>query len=158
VCDLYPSIVVLHLMRYFWVSASAAFVASFIAKFLADSLLTQRVALIGEFAGLQYSHNPGIAFGLRLPSGVQELFIVIALVFVCVLAWKSAHTRMSQLAYGLVVGGALGNVADRLLDGVVTDFFQVSSFPIFNVADSCITVGVMFLLAESLGLHRRITR
>lgn len=145
-------------MPLLFLTALTAFIASFAAKLLADSVLTQRVALIGDFAGLQYSHNPGIAFGLRLPSGVQELFIVIALVFVCVLAWKSAHTRMSQLAYGLVVGGALGNVADRLLDGVVTDFFQVGSFPIFNVADSCITIGVLFLLAESFGLHRRITR
>lgn len=128
-----------------------------IAKFLADALLTERIAVLGNFAGLQYSHNPGIAFGLRLPSGVQEFFIVIALIFVCFLAWKSAHTRMSQVAYGLVVGGALGNVADRLRDGVVTDFFQVGSFPIFNVADSCITIGVVFLLAESLGFLRRTT-
>lgn len=142
-------------MGFFWVSAVFAFVGSFAAKLLADAYLSQRLPLIGEFAGLQYSRNPGIAFGLRLPGGLQEVFIVCALLFVCALAWKSVYTLMSSVGYGLIVGGALGNVVDRARDGFVTDFFQVGGFPIFNVADSCITVGVVFLLAESIALSRR---
>lgn len=124
--------------------------ASLAAKFLADTFLHNRIALLGDFAGLQYSHNPGIAFGLRLPAGVQEIVIVAALVFVCMLARKSARSHISRTGFGLIVGGALGNVIDRVPDGVVTDFFQIGTFPIFNVADSCITVGVAFLLAESI--------
>lgn len=142
-------------MHLLWVAAVSAFAGSFASKLLADAYLNERVAVWGEFAGLQYSRNPGIAFGLRLPDGVQEVFIVGALLFVCVLAWKSAHTAMSRTGYGLIVGGALGNVLDRARDGFVTDFFQVGSFPIFNVADSCITVGVVFLLADSITLSRR---
>ena len=142
-------------MHLFWISSVSAFIASYAAKLLADAYLDQRVALIGDVAGLQYSRNPGIAFGLRLPDGFQELFIVCALVFVCVLAWKSANTAISKTGYGFIVGGALGNVIDRSLDGFVTDFVQVGDFPIFNVADSFITVGVVFLLAESIALSRR---
>ncbi len=50
----------------------------------------------------------------------------------------------------MIVGGALGNVIDRIRDGAVTDFFQVGGFPIFNVADSFITVGVGVLLLEMI--------
>lgn len=142
-------------MTPFWITAVAALAGSYAAKLSADAYLHDRVAVAGEFAGLQYSRNPGIAFGLRLPDVVQEFFILGALLFVCVLAWKSADTALSKTGYGLIVGGALGNVIDRARDGFVTDFFQVGSFPIFNVADSCITVGVVFLLAESIALSRR---
>lgn len=142
-------------MVLFFVTATAALASSFLGKLLADAYLHERFAIIGSFAGLYYSRNPGIAFGLKLPSGWQEMFIIIALVLVCILAWKSQKTLYSQIGYGLIVGGALGNVLDRMRDGFVTDFFQVGTFPIFNVADSCITVGVLFLLAESFFLGAR---
>jgi lipoprotein signal peptidase len=148
-------------MTLFITTAAASLVASLAAKFLADAYLDERIAIIGSFAGLQHSLNPGIAFGLRLPSGIQEVLILAALVFVCVLAWKSARGSttlatgaLNQVGYGLITGGALGNVIDRLPDGFVTDFFQVGSFPIFNVADSCITIGVLLLLAEMMILTR----
>jgi lipoprotein signal peptidase len=69
-------------------------------------------------------------------------------------AVRAKGSAAQRVGFGLIIGGALGNVADRLLDGHVTDFFQVGAFPIFNVADSCITVGVVILLAESLGLFK----
>lgn len=141
-------------MRTFWISTTAAFIASFAAKLLADAYLSERIAVWGAFAGLQYSRNPGIAFGFQLPPVAQEAAIIAALVCVCILAYRSARTTASGIGYGLIVGGALGNVMDRLLDGFVTDFFQVGAFPIFNVADSCITVGVIFLLVEMSGLIR----
>lgn len=145
-------------MPIFLITIIVSFCVSFCAKLLADAFITERIPLIGDFAGLQFSLNPGIAFGVRLPAGVQEILIVGALLFVCYIAWKSARTRMSDMAYGLIVGGALANIIDRVRDGMVTDFFQVGTFPIFNVADSCITIGVIFLLAESVGLSRRATR
>lgn len=144
-------------MHAFFISTVLAFTGSYAAKLLADASLDHRVAVLGEFAGLQYSRNPGIAFGVRLPAGWQEVFIVCALLFVCWLAWTSARTLVSKIGYGLIVGGALANVIDRVRDGFVTDFFQVGTFPIFNVADSCITIGVAFLLAESFALRRRTT-
>lgn len=131
-----------------------SFLLSMAAKFAADAWLEERMALWGSFAGLQPSHNPGIAFGIRLPDIYQELLILCALLFVVVLAVRSARTTVSRIGYGLIIGGALGNAADRLRDGLVTDFFQVGTFPIFNVADSAISIGVAFLLAEIFGLVR----
>ncbi len=141
-------------MFLFLSTAFSALMISFIAKLLVDAFLVERIPVIGSFAGLQLAHNAGVAFGVQLPAGWQEVIIIAALVFVCFLAWKSQKTRFSSIGYGLIVGGALGNVIDRARDGFVTDFFQVGTFPIFNIADSCITIGVLFLLAETFGLVR----
>jgi len=62
------------------------------------------------------------------------------------LAWKSKGNRVMALGFGLLLGGALGNIADRFDDGHVTDFIQIGWWPLFNIADSCITIGVIILL------------
>jgi signal peptidase II len=73
---------------------------------------------------------------------------------VIIFALRTAKSRLSRVAFGLIVGGALENIVDRLRDGVVTDFFQVGTFPIFNVADSCITIGVVLLLVAMMWEER----
>ncbi len=143
-------------MNPFLLSIIGSVALSLLGKFLADAYLTERIALMGDSLALTYSLNPGIAFGLKLPPVFQELFIIAALIFVCFLAWQSAKTTLSQIAFGLIIGGALGNIIDRLFDGFVTDFFQVGTFPVFNVADSSITIGVVFLLAEMIILRHRL--
>lgn len=106
---------------------------------------------MGEWFVLRYAENPGIAFGVRLPSPFQEVLIICALVLVGFVAIRATAT-ISRIAYGLVVGGALANVVDRFMDGTVTDYIAIGSFPVFNVPDSCISVGVALLLVESLEL------
>ena len=135
---------------YFWIATGVAFVGSILTKLIADAYLTERIAIVGSFIGLHPVANDGVAFGLKLPSGIQELAIVLALVFVTVLAFRSDRRTGTQIGFGMIVGGALGNVADRFRDGIVTDFFQIGSFPVFNVADSCITLGVALLLLMQL--------
>lgn len=130
-----------------------AFIASISASLLADHI-THRIAIIGSFFGLILSHNPGIAYGIRIPSPWQEILIISALVLVLLSARKELHSKWIQIAFGLIVGGALGNLLDRALDGFVTDFIQVGSFYIFNVADSCITVGAGLLLILSVGKRK----
>lgn len=142
-------------MNPFLLSIIGSVAFSLLGKYLADTYLTERITLVGDSVALTYSLNPGVAFGLKLPPVVQELFIIAALALVCVLAWQSAKTTFSKIAYGFIIGGALGNIFDRLRDGFVTDFFHIGTFPIFNVADSFITVGVVFLLAEMLILNYR---
>ena len=131
-----------------------SFLLSVAAKIVVDHSLDHRIPLIGSFVGLEHIENPGIAFGITFLPWLQTLFITIAL---CIVFWMAFHTlRKSNalrltpyaLAFGLILGGGLANVIDRLGDGLVTDFLQVGNFPIFNVADSCITVGVGLLLLE----------
>ncbi len=152
-------------MYLFSLTALLAFLISFASAVLANSFLVERIPILGDFLGLTLSQNPGIAFGWRFPPVIQTLLIFAALVVVCVLAVRTVRERthdpirtqgrlrLAAIGYGLIIGGALGNIVDRLPRGLVTDFIQVGSFPVFNVADSCITVGVAFVLAASIKLN-----
>ncbi len=135
-----------------WLTVLLAGALSTSLAYIADAYLDERIAVLGSFAGLQLAHNPGIAFSITLPNGLETVLILIALGLITWLAVRTAKTRTQHIAFGLIIGGALGNVIDRFPDGVVTDFFQVGTFPIFNVADSCITIGVLLLLLLEL-LH-----
>jgi len=104
--------------------------------------------------------NPGISFGFLTSGPVQGPMVLTVLsLLICVFfgIWlvRSAY-RFEAAALALVIGGAIGNIIDRLRFGAVADFFHVFygswSFPAFNVADSAITVGVAMLLIHGLFL------
>jgi signal peptidase II len=92
---------------------------------------------------LVHAQNSGIAFSL-FPGSEAAAVVVIAVV----LAYFARHRerRLMWLPCGLIVGGALGNLADRLRVGVVTDFIKLPDWPAFNVADASITIGVLALV------------
>ena len=140
-------------MKPLYVTIIISCICSVLAAIAADVWITERIAIIGTFAGLQYSLNPGIAWGIRLPSGIQEMLILLALVAVGSMAIK-ARNRLSLVAFGCIIGGGVANIIDRLRDGYVTDFFQIGSFPIFNVADAFVTIGVGLLLLEAIPSKR----
>lgn len=140
-----------------WVVIVLSALVSLVASLLADHL-TVRIPLLGDFAGLQLAHNPGIAFSIPLPKGFELIIILVALGLITWLAIRSAKLTIQQIGYGLIIGGAMGNILDRLPDGFVTDYFQVGTFPIFNVADSCITIGVVVLLVEEIWRYAKRPR
>lgn len=92
-------------------------------------------------------HNTGMAFGLG--QGRSMLFLALALVVTTILlVWQwnlPPEARLMRAAFGLQVGGALGNALDRVRQGWVTDFLDFQVWPVFNVADSAISVGVAIL-------------
>ena len=92
-------------------------------------------------------HNAGVAFGL-FPGGGIVLIVVGALALAALLAFfVSNHSRrLVWLPTGLLIGGAAGNLIDRVRDGSVTDFVKLPHWPAFNVADMAITVGVIALV------------
>jgi len=91
--------------------------------------------------------NTGVAFGLF--QGRSNAFLVLAaMVVVGLIAYANrlpGHARVIRLAVALQIGGAIGNVIDRLRLGHVTDFLKFHAWPVFNVADSAIVVGVLLL-------------
>ncbi|NCC35323.1 MAG: signal peptidase II [Chloroflexia bacterium] len=106
------------------------------------------IYLIGESFKLMYTRNTGVAFGLF--QNLSSLFIVTSLLIIGGLIYAYAtylphHRRLIQGATGLIVGGALGNVLDRIRHGYVVDFISVGWWPVFNLADSAITVGTVTL-------------
>jgi signal peptidase II len=118
--------------------------------------IREPVHVLGSFATLRLSHNPGIAFSIMLPGGVQSALIGLALLAVCIVAVRSAaKDRTARLAFGMIIGGAVANLVDRLPDGLVTDFFSIGTFPVFNVADSFICIGAGLLVLESLFSKRK---
>jgi signal peptidase II len=145
-------------MHLFWLITALSFAISYLSKLLGDAFLENRLSMWGDFIGLQLAHNDGVAFSMNLGGMLQLPLILLALGFVVYLAFHSDRSRLHQIGFGLIVGGALGNVLDRLPDGLVTDFVRIGSFPVFNVADSCITVGVVLLLLEMLLRKRSYKR
>jgi signal peptidase II len=102
----------------------------------------EQVDLVGPL-GLTLVHNKGVAFGLAGGSVLPLIaFAVLALAFVGFLLARNPTVPGIWIAVGLVAGGALGNLADRLRAGEVTDYIELGSWPPFNLADVAITVGV----------------
>jgi signal peptidase II len=99
------------------------------------------------FLDLVHTRNTGVAFGVLAGGGVI-VTVVIALGLAALLVYFATHVHrpLAWLPTGLLLGGALGNVIDRIRDGAVTDFVKVPYWPAFNVADASITVGVVVLL------------
>lgn len=109
------------------------------------------------FFQFTYTRNTGIAFG----QFQDNQLIVIVLSFVAI-GWMVVYFARSggrhallPVALGLLAGGAIGNLFDRLRQGYVTDFLHLSNFPVFNLADAAITVGVILLLVVLLRGERR---
>jgi signal peptidase II len=115
----------------------------------------ERVAVIPG-VHLVHVRNSGVAFGLFAGGGAL-LVAVAALALVALLAFFVTHVRrpLAWLPTGLLIGGAAGNLIDRLADGAVTDFVKLPHWPAFNVADMAITLGVLVLVYVLEGPPRR---
>ena len=127
--------------------------------------LYESVPVIGGFFNLTFIENPGAAFGFLAGSGsvwVGRVFILITLLAVplVVYLYREVESQDRRLASALILvgGGAIGNLVDRLTVGPVTDFldFHIGGYhwPAFNVADSCITIGVSIMVVTWLIPHR----
>jgi len=99
--------------------------------------------------------NKGIAFSLPI-EGLLSLALSIAIVLIIFWYYFKYlnRSKLSHLVVGLILGGALGNILDRLVHGAVVDFIKIFSWPTFNVADAAITVGFVLLLIFHKHLHK----
>jgi len=99
------------------------------------------------FADLVNTRNTGVAFG-QLQNGGVIVSVVIAFALAALLVFfaRNAHRPLVWLPTGMLLGGALGNIVDRVREGAVIDYLKLPHWPAFNVADASITVGVVILL------------
>lgn len=152
-------------MKWLWISV-VVLILDQCTKLLANTLLAahQSVELL-PFLALRKAYNYGAAFSfLGDASGWQRwFFIVLALVVIVILvAWlrrlPAGDTR-TRLALVLILGGAAGNVIDRLVYGYVIDFIDVFygswHWPTFNIADSAISIGAFLLLLDAFWGHKK---
>ena len=149
-------------LRWVWLSLAIVFLDR-LTKAWIETQTTEswRHQVIHNFFYLVHSRNPGIAFSLFAGSAspvLRFLLIAGAIAIIAIIAWLlvASHNLSSLNAAGLalLLGGATGNVTDRILHGGVTDFleFFLGSYrwPAFNVADSAITVGAVLLIFDVL--------
>ena len=105
--------------------------------------LAESIPVIKSIFHITYVENTGIAFGL-FPQG-QSLFVVISLIIILVIVFlerrKVLKSARERFCLGLVLGGALGNLIDRLRFGFVIDFLDFRVWPVFNFADSAVCIG-----------------
>ena len=121
-----------------------------------DSLEPGDIVELPGPVSLTLSFNDGIAFGLAGGAGFPVvIFSLIALALLAFFISGAPSGWLTALSGGLIVGGAVGNLIDRLLEGRVTDFVSVSWWPTFNLADVGITVGVILLIFSMLVGGRR---
>ncbi|HZB03615.1 MAG TPA: signal peptidase II [Actinomycetota bacterium] len=133
-----------------------------VTKVLVEANLQDRppVELIPGVLELRFTTNPGGAFGIF--GDLSWLFVLISVVVVgaIVFASRNLPSTISAVGLGLVLGGAIGNLTDRLLrgpglGGEVVDFIDLQVWPVFNLADTGIVVGAALLLLSGLRRDRR---
>ncbi len=139
-------------MRAVWARAAAVFACVLAADQLVKALIVaalQRGEERDVIAGIKLVNvrNSGVAFG-QLQNGGAIVAVVIALAVTALLVYfvRNGSKPLMWLPTGMLLGGALGNIVDRLREGAVIDFIKLPYWPAFNVADSAITIGVVVLL------------
>jgi signal peptidase II len=152
-------------MKWLWLSA-VVLILDQCSKLIADSLLqfNQPVPLL-PFLDLHKVYNPGAAFSfLSDASGWQRWFFVgltlfVSLVLIVWLRRLQAGQERLALALALILGGAAGNLIDRMVYGYVIDFIDLYygnwHWPVFNLADSAITLGAGLLVLDALLGHKK---
>ena len=154
--------------RWLWITLGA-FAVDRATKYAIESLtpLGYHKTLIPNFFALVHASNPGLAFGFfaDAPSPRVSALLTISTLVVCVLlAWLlvagHAGSGAGRPGVALILGGALGNLFDRALFSRVTDFFDLQfgiyHWPAFNVADTAITFGAIFVAYEVIFQQKRV--
>ncbi len=152
--------------------AGAVILADRLTKYAVESTMSfsDRLTVISGFFAIVHIQNRGMAFGLFSEGASAWRPVILAVVGVVVLLFvvgmirrlpreQAAGHRFTPAALGLILGGAVGNLYDRLARGSVTDFLDFHAggwhWPAFNVADSAITIGAALLALDLLRSHRR---
>ncbi len=147
--------------KYFFLIAAIVLLLDRLTKkaVAGNIALHDSVVIIPGFFRLTHVQNTGAAFGLFAESAAQwkvgalVMFSVLALIVVSALLWKNSHAfSTTTIGLSLILGGAMGNLWDRMFTGHVVDFLDlyVGSYhwPAFNVADSAIVIGAILLVSE----------
>ena len=154
----------LNMLKWLWLSLLAVILDQASKLAIAGSMQLYQSIEIVPYFNLTYVHNTGAAFSFLSEAGGWQrwffagLALVISVVIAVWLARLKRHETLLAVALSLILGGAIGNLIDRLAYGYVIDFldvyYQTWHWPAFNIAESAITLGVVLMLVESFGLGK----
>lgn len=144
-------------MKKVYIFALISLIIDQIVKILVSNylILGQTIKIINNFFYLTYVQNKGAAFSILI--GYRYILIIITFIFLyylhkCIKKQKSFN-KLEIISYGLLFGGIIGNLIDRIIYGYVIDYFDFMifnyNFPIFNLADSFIVIGCIILVINS---------
>lgn len=135
-----------------WIIATAVFAVDFWLKsYLYSNFSFQSIPLIKNIFHITLVLNTGAAFGILQNNSNFLIFISIffILILIFLVNYDKIKSKLFLIACGLIIGGALSNLWDRIFLGYVIDYIDLRIWPVFNVSDSCITIGASFLLWDS---------
>ena len=154
--------------RLEWIIVLAIIVSDQVTKAMVRGRLElhESLPLVSDLLALTRVHNTGAAFGIFNSmdfAGKTAVLTVVATIALLGVAWYAASVpvadRLARIGVASILGGAIGNLIDRATAGYVLDFVDASwqgwHFWAFNVADASITIGVIFMILDLLGLGRR---
>jgi signal peptidase II len=152
-----------HPRIWLWVAVAAlTFLLDQGTKFWAEHTLDEGdpQQVIGDLLQFRLTHNPGAAFSMGTGYTVVLTLIALTVIVVCIRLARRLGSTGWAIGLGLLLGGALGNVTDRILRdpapfrGHVVDFIEVPHWPVFNLADTAICVAAaLFVLLSARGIH-----
>ena len=131
-------------------------------SFFSDILdVGESLPIIHNFLHMTLVHNTGIAFGFFKDQGV--VFIIIPMIAIVLLMFNTYYYRQNNkqlsrsyiLAFSLILGGAIGNLIDRIFYGYVIDFIDLRVWPVFNIADSAVTIGAIIIVFKCFPLSAK---
>ncbi len=134
---------------YFYVPLIGFLVLDQLLKYYIRTTMTlgQSIPIIKNIFHITYIENPGAAFGILANQRVLFLILTAVITGIMIYLYFSLQNKKSiaALSLALVISGAIGNFIDRFLRGTVTDMFDFRIWPVFNIADICICVGIALL-------------
>ena len=141
--------------------SSVVFIDRITKNFFSDLLsLGESLSIVRNVFHMTLVHNTGIAFGLFKNQGV--VFIIIPMIAVFLLGYNIYYYRHSReelsrlyvMAFSFILGGAIGNLLDRILYGYVIDFIDFRIWPVFNIADSAVTIGAILIAIKCIPVKK----
>ena len=115
----------------------------------------QSISIIKKFFSITFAKNTGVAFSF-LEGQIPLIIIITSSIIILILKYIKSNNpnKYEQLCYGLIIGGSIGNLIDRIIYGYVIDFLDINlfgyPFPIFNLADTAIVIGIFTLIILSI--------
>ncbi len=134
---------------YVFSAATLVLILDRLTKYVITHILAngQSIKIIPNFFHITLVLNKGAAFGLfKEMTAIFVLLSLSVIIFIILYIWRNEFGRIYlPVALGLILGGAIGNLIDRIKFGYVIDFIDFRIWPVFNMADSCITIGAIIL-------------
>ena len=142
--------------KIIYLIAGIGIIVDQITKFLA-SIYLDNIDIIPAFFSLTYVENKGAAWGILNNSTIVlvGISVIVLLLISKYISSTIEFTKLSVVSYGLLIGGIFGNLIDRIFRGFVIDFLNFNilgyNFPVFNIADTMIVIGVILMFIEVIG-------